>query len=92
MNENTTDIVTTVTEAVSKLTGTEASSEEITETARVSIQEQVTRTATILERALDHLKKRRTVLADGCFGADNRRYNIAADRRSCQTDNETLQY
>ncbi len=56
MNENTTDIVTTITKTVSEITGTEAASEEITETARVSIQEQVTRTATILERALDHLK------------------------------------
>lgn len=55
MNE-TTAAVMTIAETVSEINAAEASSAEITETTKVSIQEQVTRTATILERALDHLK------------------------------------
>lgn len=54
MNETTS--VTTITEAVTELTGTNDVSTEITETTRASIHEQVTRTATILERALDQFK------------------------------------
>lgn len=46
----------TIAEAVSEIAAAETSSTEVTETTKVSIQEQVTRTATILERALDHLK------------------------------------
>ncbi len=55
----TTAAAITIAEIVSELNAAEASSTEITETTettKVSIQEQVTRTATILERALDHLK------------------------------------
>jgi len=56
MNETTSAAITTLTETVSEITGTEAASAEITETTKASIQEQVTRTATILERALEQLK------------------------------------
>lgn len=55
MNETTEKIVTTLTQAASELTTTAAATES-SETTRASIQEQVTRTATLLERALDHLK------------------------------------
>lgn len=56
MNETTANVVTTLTQAISEITETEAVSADTTETTRASIQEQVTRTATILERALAHLK------------------------------------
>lgn len=56
MNGITTTSATTLTDVVSEIIGTEAASAEITETTGASIQEQVTRTATIFERALEHLK------------------------------------
>lgn len=56
MNEIIVTTTTALTDTVSEIVGTEAVSTEITEAAGASVREQVTRTASIFERALEHLK------------------------------------
>ncbi len=56
MNGTTTASTAALTDIVSEIIGTEAVSAEITETTGTSIQEKVSNTSSLFERALDHLK------------------------------------